>query len=114
MRKNWIILLPFALFYLGAALNVLALTANWGVMPVVIPASWDQVSPGTILDPRHISWHSAVHLAVLCDWIRWYNGMVSPGDLLLWLGDWIQPYGIGAWVGVNLWGSHGNLLRSRD
>lgn len=113
MRKNWLILLPFALYYLGATLNILAVTANYGVMPFVLPASWEPMSPGTIADPRHIVWHSGVHLSLLCDWIQWYRGNVcSPGDLLLWLGDWLQPYGLGAWVGVNLWGQSGNVRRT--
>lgn len=115
MRKNWLILLPFALYYLGAALNILAVTANYGVMPVVVPVSWDPLlnQAGVLLNTRHISWHSSVHLAVLCDWIQWFDGSVqSPGDMLLSLGDWLQPYGLGAWVGVNLWGQSGNVRRT--
>ena len=38
--RLWILLLPFALYYLGAGMNILAVTANNGGMPVYMPVTW--------------------------------------------------------------------------
>ena len=38
--RLWILLLPFALYYLGDGMNILAVTANNGGMPVYMPVTW--------------------------------------------------------------------------
>lgn len=91
MRRLWLLWLPWALFFLGVAFNVLVITANHGSMPVVVPVTMGAVDPGAIMDQVHVVWSSSVHLALLADWIQipWL-GVASPGDLLLWLGDWLR------------------------
>lgn len=103
MRKLylWLPFLPFALFWFGALLNVLAVTVNHGAMPVLMPSVWDVVAPGSILDHRHTAWGPGVHLAILCDWIAWWDGsMASLGDMCLWLGEWLQIPVIAFWLGL--------------
>lgn len=99
----WIPLIPSLLIVLGAFLNILAVTVNKGYMPVVIPAGWGSFAPGAIVDARHVSWSSDVHLAFLCDWIQWFDSSVcSPGDMLLFLGDFLQIPVLCFWAAINL------------
>lgn len=103
MKKHLLVLLPWLLTCFGAALNVLVITANGGLMPVIIPASWAGYgSPaGTLMDQVHITWYAGVHLKFLADWIQVpWAGACSPGDLCIWAGEWIAPYGIGAWLAL--------------
>ncbi len=91
MRKAfWLLLLPYLLVYLGAALNLLAITANGGLMPFLPHTDWS-VLPGDIPDPRHIVWNAHVHLGAICDWIQWFDGSVwSPGDIFREAGEWLR------------------------
>lgn len=100
MRK-WIPLYPLALFLLGAGLNILAVTVNHGVMPYVQALGYQIFPPGTVTDPRHITWNDHVHLAVLCDWIQIDGGVCSIGDCFLWLGEWMEVPALVAWFTLN-------------
>ncbi len=89
--------LPFLLQGLGGVANLAVLTANHGSMPVVIPVpireelkGEDSLTPGEVLDEVHTVYNPQdIHLKVLCDWIQVPRvGTVSPGDLLLWAGEW--------------------------
>lgn len=103
MRRWMIPLLPSLLILLGAFLNILAVTANKGYMPVVLPAGWGNFAPGAILDPRHVAWSAQVHLAALCDWIDWFDGGVcSFGDLCQWAGEALQVPVLFAWAAIHL------------
>ena len=72
-------------------------SANHGSMPVVIPVpireklkGEDSLTPGEVMDEVHTVYNPQdIHLKVLCDWIQVPRmGVVSPGDLLLWAGEW--------------------------
>lgn len=76
----YFLLVPTFLYYLGGALNLIAMGVNHGQMPVLLP-----VDPG--FDDRHILMSSATHLKFFCDWLNLGEGIASPGDLLVWLGD---------------------------
>lgn len=106
-RPSWIIpLLPSLLVLVGAALNCLAITVNHGLMPYVQDFGFGFVMPGTITDPRHVAWYPGVHLGFLCDWIQWFGESVcSPGDLCLWLGDWLTAPVLVVWAALNIFGS---------
>lgn len=95
-----LLLLPFFLLGAGTTANIAVVTANHGAMPVVIPAPIrfklaqgddpDLLTPGEVLDEVHTVYNPKdIHLKVLCDWIQVPRfGVVSPGDLLLWTGEW--------------------------
>lgn len=113
MKKSWLwfLILPYALFYLGAALNLLVIACNHGTMPVVVPYGWltlDHIQwmlPGFQMDPVHAVYNAkTIHLALLCDWIfvPRIMSVVSPGDCLLWLGDWLQVPGVVAFLTLAL------------
>jgi hypothetical protein len=103
--RLWLLLLPFILFFLGVGMNLLELSVNAGMMPVVMPLSWlaDHPSqPGDILDDVHMVIAKWNHLKFLCDWIQTGEMVCSPGDCFLWLGDWLQIPCIAAWLAL-LW-----------
>ena len=119
--RLWILLLPFALYYLGAGMNILAVTANNGGMPVYMPVTWPGAcdesidvfgmklqrhvicEEGHVLDHKHIVAGPSTHLVILTDWIQIAgDSVVSPGDCLLWLGDWLTIPMMGAWFGLLL------------
>lgn len=105
--KLWMPILPFVLFYLGAFCNILAITVNHGTMPVTVPLGMDPPAPGTLLDGVHAQWSNGVHLAFLCDWIVILHatGVCSPGDLLLWAGDFLQIPMFFAWLSFLVYGT---------
>ena len=95
-----LLLLPFFLVSAGTIANIAVVTANHGAMPVVIPAPIrfkfaqgddpDLLTPGEVMDKVHTVYDPKdIHLKVLCDWIQVPRfGVVSPGDLVLWTGEW--------------------------
>lgn len=104
MKKHLLVLLPWFLNCIGAALNVIVMTANSGMMPFLPQPSQASfyLPPRSVVDPIHITWYAGVHLPLLADWIQihWLHIVASPGDLLVWLGEWGAPYCIGAWLAL--------------
>lgn len=94
MKKLWLLLTPWLLYYFGIVLNVLVISANQGVMPVVMPRASVAIlgtQPGDLLDRVHSVYQASDHLFLLCDWIQvpWI-GTCSLGDMFLWLGDFLM------------------------
>lgn len=99
-RKHlWLLLTPWALFFLGIVLNILVISANGG-MPVVVPQTWN---PNKVRDTVHMVAISTDHLWYLIDWIFIPGvGVASIGDLFLWLGDWLKIPGLAAYFALVL------------
>lgn len=97
MRKLhlWIPVAPWLLWGLGAALNVLVMSCNHGLMPY----QWTQWAGGD--DTYHILWTHATHLKMLADWIciPALGGIVSPGDLMILVADWLKLPAFSFWLG---------------
>ncbi len=98
---------PLALFGIGAALNILAISVNHGVMPVVWPTSSIQHAvaagwaPGMLIDDSHKLMEHGDHLKFLCDWINLpHVGTASIGDGFIYLSDYVQNYVYGAWLAL--------------
>lgn len=91
---------PYILFGLGVFLNILAITVNQGYMPVAQSAILGGYVPvGTVLDEVHRMMQHSDHLKFLCDWIQIPRESVcSPGDLCLWLGEWLMGPSFVAWL----------------
>jgi hypothetical protein len=104
----WILLLPYALGYLGAASNQLVLVANHGCFPVMMNGAWtDHTHPdpstGMLADDSvHCEMTSQTHLNFLADVFNFHAGILSIGDLLLDAGDAMLPYTWGIWLGLIL------------
>ena len=76
---NWISAIPMSAIAIGVALNVVAMIANRGKMPVN--------TDGSQLDkPDHDAMNSQTRLRKLGDWILFGPWMISPGDILLCIG----------------------------
>lgn len=97
---------PYLIYGLGIALNVIAITANHGFMPVVYSAIFRSdmiIFPGMRIDEIHRVMQSTDHLKILCDWIQLPRTAVcSPGDVCEWLGDWLMGPAFIAWLTL-LW-----------
>lgn len=102
---------PTIAFYVGAALNILAITANRGVMPVHCPQQfWEawasqgmNILPGYTIDEIHSVMKASDHLKFLCDWIVLPRvGIASPGDFFIWAGDYLQIPGLVAYIALVL------------
>jgi hypothetical protein len=89
-----LILGPQIIFWFGALLNQIAIVANGGVMPV----QWYSATHAWGDDPDHVIMTSATHLKVLCDWINLHSSILSPGDVLLSLGDLTIGPAFWAWI----------------
>ena len=73
---------PQLTLYIGAAFNQLAMAANGGAMPVLMPGCSTSSD-----DWRHQCMTAATHLKFLSDWINLHSVIASVGDLLIWAGD---------------------------
>lgn len=93
----WYLLLgPQALYYLGGLFNMGVMALNHGAMPVQVPPAI--ITAGVEFDARHQLMTMATHLKFFCDWINVDGlGVASPGDLLVWLGDYLTVPSLFAW-----------------
>jgi hypothetical protein len=108
--RLWILLLPLAIGYLGAASNQVVLWANHDKFPVRLNAYKTAVFHAEIasadlpseiktailsddlIDPVHCVMSDSTHLNLLADWIDLHTAIYSPGDLLIESGDWAWDY----------------------
>lgn len=115
--KLYILAFPIFLVFLGAALNQAVIAANHDKFPVMlnerraakfiekhkecfldlvcveVPATDDGM-----IDDVHCLMTPSTHLNFLADWIDLHDGMYSPGDLLLMLGDYLFDYAPLVWA----------------
>jgi hypothetical protein len=109
-----LLLSPYILLGLGFFLNVLVITVNQGYMPVASSSIINNMlmgpsSPGQVLDNIHRCMQSTDHLKFLADWIQVpRQSVASPGDLCLWLGDWLQTPSLVVWLAF-LWKDHNKI-----
>lgn len=85
MKKYWyLIVLPAALFLLGAACNQVVIFANHGLMPVSWPGGCSVYPKDPDhRDPVHVCMTKASHLRPLADWIKSSDAVSSPGDYIM-------------------------------
>lgn len=108
LRKTflWILLLPYALGFLGAASNQLVLVANHGKFPVMLNPRWNtnqQPDSDGMIDDVHCVMSAETHLNLLSDIFNFHHGILSVGDLLLGWSDDMLPYTWGIWLGLILY-----------
>jgi hypothetical protein len=106
--------IPFATFllgptvceYVGAALNQIVMGVNGAMMPVLFPDGWNYS-----VDGRHTPMTAATHLKFLGDWLNLQSAILSPGDLLIMLGDTMILPGLLVWATLMI--AKHNFERSR-
>lgn len=87
LRIGFLIGVPYLINKLGDGLNLIAINANYGVMPC-IPTDCD-------INETHVLWQSGMHFKVLCDFLHIGAYIVSVGDILIICGLWGTILGIG-------------------
>jgi hypothetical protein len=93
----YLLVTPISLYYIGAFLNLFVMAINHGQMPVQIAYA---LQAATEFDDRHTFMTAATHLKFLCDWINLGDGIASPGDVLLWLGQATTNLGAAVWAAL--------------
>lgn len=77
-----LLVVPQFVYWSGALMNQVAMVANDGLMPVL----WNSQNPWSPDDTHSVMTHGT-HLKLICDWINLHSAILSPGDVLLNLGD---------------------------
>jgi hypothetical protein len=98
----WILLLPYAVSFLGAASNQLVLFVNNDRFPVAMniaklhkwvpeEARVESADGILMIDETHCLMTNKTHLNILADIFDFHEDIESIGDLLLNLGAWLDP-----------------------
>lgn len=87
-----LVLGPQIISYSGALMNQIAMAANGAVMPVLYAGS------SIKMDEDHTWMVPTTHYKILCDWINLHSVVMSPGDVLIYLSDYIQAPLFWAWI----------------
>lgn len=95
-----LLVVPSAIYWLGAILNQIVMIANGAMMPVLMPGGCPVDADGGILDPVHKCMTAATHLKFLADIINVHVFIGSLGDMLLFLGDAITLPAVFIWAGL--------------
>jgi hypothetical protein len=112
----WLLLLPFALQYGGAASNQLVLIANHDTFPVMVnqiklqsvlandpKAPEETPLPDGMLDDVHCVMTSDTHLNFLADIFDLHDATYSIGDFLLIAGEQSEQACIFLWIVLALY-----------
>lgn len=126
----WILALPLFFTFLGAASNQAVIAANHDRFPVMVnerklktiekrETDEDNVLADIggligikltpppppddgMIDDVHCVMTPETHLNFLADWIDLNDAIYSPGDLLLYLGSYLQPISFPIWFAIIL------------
>ena len=119
---KWLLVSPFLIYAFGSFLNVLVITANKGIMPVMLAPTFLAhfiegvvLQPGDMIDDFHRVMLHTDHLKFLADWIQipHLNATYSPGDIFIDIGDYLIRPAMGAWLAL-LWRDHNARLEEKQ
>ena len=99
----WVLLLPYACTFVGAASNQLVLIANHDKFPVMVnEAKRVKYEPDAngLIDSEHCVMTNETHLNALADVFDLKDGIYSIGDFLLMLGDWLSQFCLYVWIAL--------------
>jgi len=103
----WVLLLPYAFIFAGAASNQLVIIANHGKFPVrtnaVHALKWvdpENPLPDGMLDEVHCIMTDETHLNFLADIIDEHEAVKSVGDLALEFGEWSNTFAPFLYIGL--------------
>ena len=100
----WVLLLPYAAQFIGAASNQLVLIANHDTFPVmvnpirIVSLGGDPTKP--MIDTRHCQMTKETHLNLLADIFDFHQAIYSIGDGLLMLGEWLDSFCFYVWAAL--------------
>jgi hypothetical protein len=112
VRKSllWIVLLPYAIFGLGAASNQLVLIANHDKFPVMVnlvkQTAYQDASgnlPDGMIDEVHCIMTKDTRLNFLADVFDMHDSIYSVGDGLLVAGESTKGYAFLVWAALLLY-----------
>ena len=109
----WILLLPYATGFIGAASNQLVLLANHDTFPVMINDArlyayvhedcdddCQLLLSHGYLDEEHVIMTPDMHLKFLADIFDNHGDIASIGDLFIWSGEWLARFSLYVWVAL--------------
>lgn len=100
----WILLLPYAATFVGAASNQLVLIANHDKFPVLANSvkleAMGYDAANEMIDDTHCVMTHQTHLNAFADIFDFNDGIYSVGDLLIMTGGWLSGFCIYIWVVV--------------
>lgn len=101
LTRLWVLAIPLAIGFVGAASNQAVIVANHDRFPVMVnhralDARGGADADGQI-DQVHCVMTHDTHLNFLADWIDQQDAIYSPGDMLLMLGGFLWDYAPAAW-----------------
>jgi hypothetical protein len=89
----WILLLPYAVGYLGTISNQAVLLANHDTFPVLMrDSAVARLLPNGQDDEGHVVMSDQTHLNILADIFDVKDGWVSAGDILIYIGQWLSTF----------------------
>lgn len=100
--RLWIIALPYALVFFGAAINQLAIIANHDSMPVLasgykVKEHASEIMPDGEFNSRHQLMTPSTRLNFLGDIFDFESETDSLGDLFIQLGQYLNPFAYLLW-----------------
>lgn len=99
--RLYLLMVPTALFYAGAGMNQAVLVANGGKFPVMVNdraiAFFGGEDEHGMMDVVHCRMTDETRLNALADWINLKATVMSPGDLLIALGEYLGQFSTAVW-----------------
>jgi hypothetical protein len=99
----WVLLLPYAFIFVGAASNQLVIIANHDKFPVMMnEAARAHFEPDAngLIDKEHCVMTDKTHLNALADIFDFGDGWYSIGDELIDFGVWLNGFCIYVWIAL--------------
>lgn len=103
--RLYLLAFPYLTFGVGAAMNQAVLVANGGKFPVQVndrAAKYFGFEKDGMSDNVHCRMTNKTRLNFLADWINLKTAILSPGDLLIILGDWLTGSTKAVWAALIL------------
>lgn len=100
----WILILPYAFTFVGAASNQLVLIANHDKFPVMANplrvTSMGADPAQQMMDPIHCQMTHDTHLNALADIFDLQDAIYSIGDFFIGIGEWLSGFCFYVWLTV--------------
>lgn len=102
--RLYLLAAPFVCAYSGAAMNQAVLIANGGKFPVMLNERvvetevFGKVDKGGYMDSIHCRMTRKTRLNWLADYINLKAVILSPGDILIYIGEYLSQFSTLVWM----------------